>query len=128
MSENEEGRLSWEAPGRFETTRGLASTAEPAGAPDPRVIEELLSLCPPGYRDHPILRTHPRLLLRLARHHVEAELAILRGGYSDLRREMRDAIPHHAIVPALEMYRVEGTALHAALRRIDAIERSARAR
>ncbi|MGW1989564.1 hypothetical protein [Embleya sp. NPDC001921] len=120
----------WEPPSRFDLASQRARhRAGPATPPapadlDPRMAEALYELCPPGYRDHEVLRRHPSLLLRLARHHLLAELAELRQGYSDLRRELRDQVPVHVIPQALATYRAEAAELHRAFERINAIERT----
>ncbi|MFI6977219.1 hypothetical protein ACIBSV_01370 [Embleya sp. NPDC050154] len=108
-----------EPTGRYHA--GPATLPVPA-ALDPRTAEALYELCPPGYRDHEVLRRHPRLLPRLARHHLLADLAELRQGYSDLRRDLRDQVPVHVIPQALATYKAEAAELHRALERLNAIE------
>ncbi|WP_331770741.1 hypothetical protein OG948_44645 (plasmid) [Embleya sp. NBC_00888] len=122
--------LDWEQPSRFDVASQRARhRAGPATPPvpaalDPRTAEALYELCPPGYRDHEVLRRHPRLPVRLARHHLLADLAELRQGYSDLRRELRDQVPVHVIPRALATYKAEAAELHRALERLNAIERT----
>ncbi|MGC0421055.1 hypothetical protein [Embleya sp. AB8] len=91
---------------------------------DPRAAEELYELCPPGYRNHEVLRRYPLLLVRLARHHLQAELAELRQEYSDLRRELSEHLPVHAIPQALAVYRAEAAEIHRAFDRVAVLERA----
>ncbi|MYS87863.1 hypothetical protein [Embleya scabrispora] len=140
MNDIADATPSWELPSRFDVARqkarhGTRPSGEPASEPapapapapgglDPRAAEALYEVCPPGYRNHEVLRRHPALLVRLARHHLLAELAELRQGYSDLRRELKDRVPVHVIPQALETYRREAAEIHRALERVAAIERS----
>ncbi|MET7305183.1 hypothetical protein [Embleya sp. NPDC005575] len=138
MNDTADATPSWELPSRFDVARQKARLGtqpsgepargpEPASAPaglDPRTAEALYEVCPPGYRNHEVLRRHPALLVRLARHHLLAELAELRQGYSDLRRELKDRVPVHVIPQALATYRREAAEIHRALERVAAIERS----
>ncbi|WP_331770450.1 hypothetical protein OG948_43080 (plasmid) [Embleya sp. NBC_00888] len=131
MNDNADAMPPWELPGRFDVVRrrdrhgGGRPPVEPeANGLDPRTVEALYELCPPGYRNHEVLRRHPRLLVRLARHHLRAEPAELRQGYSDLRRELKDQVPVHVIPQALATYRREADEIHRAFARVAAIERA----
>jgi len=123
---SDSGRLPWERPGRFDATREAAQRAAAPGAPQipPRTSEALFELCPPGYRDHEVLRRHPRILARMARHHVAAELDAARAGYSDARRELRDRVPPHVVEQMLATYRAMGEEWHRAADRVARIERA----
>ncbi|MFI6588572.1 hypothetical protein [Embleya sp. NPDC050493] len=134
MNDTADATPSWELPSRFDVARqkarhGARPPGEPEPAPEPtgldsRTAEALYEVCPPGYRNHEVLRRHPALLVRLARHHLLAELAELRQGYSDLRRELKDRVPEYVIPQALATYRREAAEIHRALERVAAIERS----
>ncbi|MEU0935470.1 hypothetical protein [Embleya sp. NPDC005971] len=135
MNDIADATPSWELPSRFDVARQKVrhgTQAPPDGGPEPagparpdaRTVEALYEVCPPGYRNHEVLRRYPALLVRLARHHLLAELAELRQGYSDLRRELRDQVPVHVIPQALATYRREAAEIHRALERVAAIERS----
>ncbi|MEU0938965.1 hypothetical protein [Embleya sp. NPDC005971] len=103
--------------------RGRA--AEPGPPPlDPRMVELLYELCPPGYRNHELLRRYPVVLVRMARQHIEASLAALRVGYSRARLDLRDHVPVHAVEPMLAMYEAIGADLHQAAARVVEIERA----
>ncbi|MEU0937554.1 hypothetical protein [Embleya sp. NPDC005971] len=130
MNDHDDVTPDWEQPSRFDVARQKArhragpASPRPSPALDSRTAEALYEMCPPGYRDHEVLRRYPRLLIRLARHHLEAELAELRQGYSDLRRELKDHVPVHVIPQALATYRREAREIHRAFERISDIERT----
>ncbi|MGW1998017.1 hypothetical protein [Embleya sp. NPDC001921] len=133
MNDNADAMPSWEPPGRFDVVLQRGQRVRHGGGPsaepetnglDPRTAEALYELCPPGYRNHEVLRRHPQLLVRLARHHLRAELAELRQGYSDLRRALKDRVPVHVVPQALATYRREAGEIHRAFERVAAIERA----
>ncbi|NUU26429.1 MAG: hypothetical protein HOV68_33735 [Streptomycetaceae bacterium] len=86
-------------------------------------VNWLLDLCPPGYRRHEVLRRHPQLLARLARHHVTAQVMAARAGYGTVRVDMRD---HgvQVVEAALQVYEVEGAQLAALEREVALVERA----
>ncbi|MGW9280046.1 hypothetical protein ACWGVP_45370, partial [Embleya sp. NPDC055612] len=84
----------------------------------------LLDLCPPGYRNHDVLRKYPVILARMARRHVQAAPAAARDGYGTARLGLRDAIPVHAIDGVLRMYEYEGSHAAATERAVGLVERA----
>lgn len=130
-------RPDWERPGRFERAGVIPRPAVPAplppgwphgvaapGTPDfvRTAVAWLLDLCPPGYRNHAILRHHPALLARLARHHVTAETWAARYGYSTTRAALHDHEPP-TVEAALRAYEWEGSRLAQLEREVALVER-----
>ncbi|MFF7249806.1 hypothetical protein ACFZBU_38580 [Embleya sp. NPDC008237] len=68
----------------------------------------LFDLCPPGYRDHDVLRKHP-LILRMARRHVSAALAAARHGYGTARAEIGPTLPAAEVDAMLRVHEHEGS-------------------
>ncbi|MFI1585663.1 hypothetical protein [Embleya sp. NPDC020630] len=84
----------------------------------------LFDQCPPGYRNHDVLRAFPVILARLAHQHVSAALAAARDGYGTARLDLRDAVPVHAMDGVLRMYEYEGSRAAATERAVDLVERA----
>jgi hypothetical protein len=82
----------------------------------------LLDLCPPGYRQHEVLRRHPVILARFARGHVDAAVAAARAGLATARAELADLVPPEAVQAAVAAYQREGARLAAAARSVALVE------
>lgn len=140
-------RPAWERPGRFERAAdgrggpGAASTptgrdgvappgwphgVRPPGTDDwqETAVAWLLDLCPPGYRRHEVLRRHPALLARLARHQVEAALHAARHGYGTARADLRDHADPHVIESVMRVYEYEGSRTATLEREVHLIEQA----
>ena len=57
-----------------------------------RAVGWLLDACPARYRDHEVLRRHPRVLAWLAVRHLDAEAAAVDGAVAAARADLADAV------------------------------------
>jgi hypothetical protein len=71
----------------------------------------LLDQCPPEYRAHEVLRTHPVVLARFAREHVAALVAGARQGWRTVRAELRGVVAPEVVEAAVGVYDREGRRL-----------------
>ena len=101
---------------------GWPPEVRPPGAPgwERTAVAWLLDLCPPDYRAYEVLRTHPVVLARFARGHVEAGVEATRRGLASARAELRGLVAPEALEAALVAYEREGARL-LALRRSAAL-------
>lgn len=85
----------------------------PPQAPDweRSAVAWLLDQCPPEYRAHDVLRTHPVVLARFAREHTAAAVAAARQGWRTVRAELRDLVPPEVVEAAVGVYDREGRRL-----------------
>lgn len=85
----------------------------PPQAPDweRSAVAWLFDQCPPEYRSHDVLRTHPVVLARFAHEHVEAAVAAARQGWRTVRAELRDLVPPEVVEAAVGAYDREGRRL-----------------
>lgn len=86
----------------------------------------LLDLCPPEYRAYDVLRKHPVILARFARHAVGSALAATRTGLATARAELRDVVPPEAVSAAVSAYEREGARLASASRGVGLVEEALR--
>lgn len=103
----------------------------PRELPDPedpefpgRATQWLLDSCPPGYRDHKVLRRYPLILARLARHHAAGNLAAAREAYAGARRELVGDVPPEAVEDALAALAREGAHLARVVGELDLVEQA----
>ena len=82
----------------------------------------LFDLCPPDYRAHEVLRTHPVVLARMARQHVEACVEAARAGIRTARAELRDLVGPDAVEATIGAYEREGRRLVATGRAVALVE------
>ena len=89
-----------------------------------RAIGYILDALPPNYRDHQSgdIRQYPAALAAMARHHLRACWAGLRGGYRIARTELGPSLPPEAIPAVLEVYRREGARLYELGRAVRVLE------
>lgn len=71
----------------------------------------LLDQCPPEYRAHDVLRTHPVVLARFAHEHVSAAVAAARQGWRTVRAELKGLVPPEVVAAAIGVYDREGRRL-----------------
>jgi len=71
----------------------------------------LLDQCPPEYRAHDVLRTHPVVLARFAREHAAAAVAAARQGWRTVRAELKGVVPPEVVEAAVGVYDREGRRL-----------------
>jgi hypothetical protein len=85
----------------------------PPQAPDwqDSAVAWLLDQCPPEYRAHDVLRTHPVVLARFARQHVDAAVAAARQGWRTVRADLKDLVPPDVVEGAIGVYDREGRRL-----------------
>ncbi|MFJ8746687.1 hypothetical protein ACIRL2_46030 [Embleya sp. NPDC127516] len=133
---------AWERPSRFARVlaeqgapakpQGRVGVAPPGWPPVVRppgvegweatAVTWLFDLCPPGYRDHALLRRYPVVLARMARQHVSAALAAARHGYGTAREELGPVVPASVVGAVLRMYEVEGARASATERAVRLVE------
>jgi hypothetical protein len=92
---------------------GWPAEVLPPQAPDweRSAVAWLLDQCPPEYRAHEVLRTHPVVLARFAREHVDAAVAAARQGWRTVRADLRDLVPPEVVEAAVGAYDREGRRL-----------------
>lgn len=86
----------------------------------------LLSVVPPGFVTHGVLKRHPVALASLARHHLVACVEGARNGYRTARSEFGQQLPPAAVEAVLAAYRSEGSRLATDAKSADLIERALR--
>lgn len=89
-------------------------------------IAWLLDLCPPDYRAHDVLRTHPVVLARMARQHVEACVEAARAGIRTARADLKDLVAPDVVDATIAAYDREGRRLVAAGRAVGLVEAALR--
>jgi hypothetical protein len=96
----------------------------PPSSPDweQSAVSWLLDLCPPDYRAHDVLRSHPVVLARFARGHVESAVEAARQGLRTLRADLRGVVPPEVVEAALGAYDREGRRLARAARQVALVE------
>jgi hypothetical protein len=92
---------------------GWPAEVLPPQAPDwqESAVAWLLDQCPPEYRAHDVLRTHPVVLARFARQHVDAAVAAARQGWRTVRADLKDLVPPDVVEGAIGVYDREGRRL-----------------
>jgi hypothetical protein len=100
----------------------------PPQAPDweRTAIAWLLDQCPPEYRSHDVLRSHPVVLARFAREHVDAAVAAARQGWRTVRADLRDVVPPEVVEAAVGAYDREGRRLVQVSRAVALVEAALR--
>jgi len=86
----------------------------------------LLDQCPPEYRSHEVLRTHPVVLARFAREHVDAAVAAARQGWRTVRADLRGVVPPEVVGAAVGAYDREGRRLVQVSRAVELVEAALR--
>ena len=86
----------------------------------------LFDQCPPGYRDHEVLRRQPIVLARFAATAVEAALEATDAGLRTVRVELRDRVPPETVEAAAAAYEHERQQLRRARQAVDLVERALR--
>jgi hypothetical protein len=66
-----------------------------------RAVGWLLDVCPARYRDHEVLRRHPRVLAWLAVRHLEAETAAVDGAVAAARADLSAAVDARTVEATL---------------------------
>lgn len=107
---------------------GWPAGVHPPGAPEfeRSAVAWLLTVVPPGFAAHGVLRRHPVALASLARHHLVACVEGARNGYRTARSELGQQLPPAAVEAVLAAYRGEGGRLAADARSADLITRALR--
>ena len=102
----------------------------PPQAPDweRSAVAWLFDLCPPDYRSHDVLRTHPVVLARFAAGHVESAVAAAREGLRTARADLRGVVDQQVVEAALGAYDREGRRLATAGRQVAMVEAALRGR
>lgn len=107
----------------------------PRDLPDPeseefptRVVGWLLELCPPGYREHDVLRRHPLILARLACRHAEGTVQSARDAFAAARRELAGQAPAQAVDETLAALAKEGAHLASRAREAALVEQALQGR
>ena len=100
----------------------------PPGSPDweRTAIAWLFDQCPPGYRDHDVLRRQPLVLARFAAIAVDAAAAAADEGLRRVRTELRDRVPPEAVEAAVAAYEHERHRARRAAAAVEAVERALR--
>ncbi len=100
----------------------------PPSAPDweRSAVAWLFDLCPPDYRAHEVLRSHPVVLARFAQGHVAAAVGAARQGLRTLRAELKDTVPPDVVEAAIGAYDREGRRLAHAGRQVALVEAALR--
>lgn len=86
----------------------------------------LFDQCPPGYRDHAVLRSHPVVLARFAATAVAAAAAAVDEGLRTVRVELRDRVAPATVEAAVATYEQERRRLRQAGVAVDLVERALR--
>lgn len=86
----------------------------------------LFDLCPPDYRAHEVLRSHPVVLARFARGHVESAVEAARTGLRTLRADLKGVVPPEVVAAAIAAYDREGRRLAQAGRQVALVEAALR--
>jgi hypothetical protein len=86
----------------------------------------LFDQCPPGYRDHEVLRTQPLVLARFAATACDAALAAADAGLRTVRVDLRDRVPPPTVEAAVAAYERERQRLRQVRQAVDLVERALR--
>jgi len=86
----------------------------------------LFELCPPEYRTHDVLRTHPVVLARFALGHVNAAVEAARQGLRTLRADLREVVAPEVVEAAIGAYDREGRRLVRTGRQVAMVEAALR--
>ncbi len=89
-----------------------------------RVGGWLLDLCPARFRDHDVLRRHPRALAPLAQRHVEAQVQVLHDSLAMVRAELADAVDARTLDEVVAALEAESAALLADRRSVGLVARA----
>jgi hypothetical protein len=82
-----------------------------------RAVQWLLDVCPPEYREHPVLLRHPPVLAWLATRHVQAQQAACAQALAQARGELTGhVVDGRTVEELLEVLHSEATRLRAAAR------------
>ncbi len=84
----------------------------------------LFDQCPPGYRDHEVLRKQPIVLARFTATAVDAALAATEAGLRTVRVALRGRVPPETVEAAAAAYEQERQRLHRVRRSADLVERA----
>ncbi|MCU1595970.1 MAG: hypothetical protein JWO12_3362 [Frankiales bacterium] len=110
------------------TPPGWPQEVLPPQAPDweRSAVAWLFDLCPPDYRAHEVLRTHPVVLARFARGHVESAVEAARQGIRTLRADLKGVVTHETVEAAVAAYDREGRRLVQTGRQVAMVESALR--
>lgn len=105
---------------------GWPAGVHPPGSPEfeKSAVTWLLSVVPPGFIGHGVLRRHPVALATLARHHLAACVDGARNGYRTARSELGQDLPPAAVEAVLTAYREQGSRLASDARSADLVARA----
>lgn len=98
---------------------GWPRTVPPPGTPGfvDRAVGWLLDVCPPEYREHPVLLRHPPVLAWLATRHVRAQTEAATTALAQARAELSaTGTDVRTVEEVLEVLHSEGTRLRSAAR------------
>lgn len=98
---------------------GWPGTVPPPGTPDfvDRAVQWLLDVCPPEYREHPVLLRQPPVLAWLAGMHAQAQSDANAQSLARARADLAGlAVDPRAVDDVLEVLHSEGTRLRATAR------------
>ena len=100
----------------------------PPQAPDweRSAVAWLFDLCPPDYRAHDVLRSHPVVLARFARGHVDSAVETARQGLRTLRADLAGVVPPEVVGAAIGAYDREGRRLVLVARQVALVEAALR--
>ena len=86
----------------------------------------LFDLCPPDYRAHDVLRSHPVVLARFARGHIESAVDTARQGLRTLRADLAGVVAPDVVQAAIGAYDREGRRLVLVGRQVALVEAALR--
>lgn len=101
------------------TPPGWPRLVPPPGQPGfvDRAVQWLLDVCPPEYREHPVLLRHPPVLAWLAARHVQAQHTANTAALAQARADLVSrGVEGRTVEQVLEVLHSEGTRLRAAAR------------
>jgi hypothetical protein len=100
----------------------------PPGAPEweRSAVMWLFDQCPPGYRDHDVLRRQPVVLARFAATVLDAAVVAADEGLRTVRVDLRDRVPPEVLEAAVAAYEQERHRARRARAAVDAVERALR--
>jgi hypothetical protein len=101
------------------TPPGWPRAVPPPGTPGfvDRAVQWLLDVCPPEYREHPVLLRQPAVLAWLATRHVRAQQTACAQALAQARGELTgQVVDARTVEEVLEVLHSEGTRLRATAR------------
>ena len=92
------------------------------------VVNWLLDLCPPEYRQYEVFRRYPVILARFAADHVRSSVDAARGGLAGVRGDLFGMVPPEALEAAVSAYERELARLAAVGRAVSLVDDALRGR